>query len=109
MNRPFIIDRSDLDEVIVIRQDGTRGTRREELEKFGWMRTDVCLFNGASGKQYILNVGTNVHTDHGYVGDLWLLEILTPVERDELDGIATRMRQNALDHHFAAKLVVHNG
>ena len=98
-----IIDRSDLDEVVAIKPgpDGYKLTRRQSLEREGMPRTDIVLVNGTrSGKQYCLFV-----RPEGFAGDLWILDVLTDEEHDEVQAIAKRVRQNALDFSPAYKLL----
>lgn len=97
-----INDRSNLDEVVCIKRDGTRVTLREDLATNMHRRTDIVLFNGTrSGHEYTLHV-----TADGFAGDLWILDMLTDQEWQEVAGIAHRMRTNALETTFGYKLLV---
>lgn len=103
-----IFDRSNLDEVIGW-QDGKNITRREDLA-VSFPRSDVAMINferecsecGHHTKLvqkclYVANVG--------YCGDIEVLNHLSPEQRVELDGIAERMRQNAIDFPLASKYI----
>jgi hypothetical protein len=105
----FINDRSNLDEVVSIYPKGSKDypeghktTRREELMKGGLPRADIVLFSGCrSEKQYCLYV-----TTEGFTGDMWILDVLTDEEYEQVQVIAGKMRQNALEYLPAGKLIV---
>lgn len=107
----MIIDRSNLDERIAYKPSTKEEiTRRQELETGFCARADVLLATQAVNcptcnhdtltKQYLLYV-----TATGFCGDLELLDVITAEEREKLEGIAKRMRQNAIDFPPAAKLL----
>jgi len=111
----FINDRSDLDEVIALIPVGhpanntgkcVQVTRREDLERqFNaghYPRRDVVLINGTHSKrQYVLEVKEG----DGFVGDMWILDILSEHQFMTLMGIGQRMRQNAKDFAPAMLLI----
>jgi hypothetical protein len=99
-----IIDRSDLDEIVSYNPDTKRRmTRLEDLQETPsrYHRRDIVLINCTRyDKQYILEV-----TKTGFSGDLWILDILSDREHDEVISIANRMRRNASKHPVAAALI----
>lgn len=96
-----VIDRSNLNEVVSIGFDGTKTTRRQQLERGDWMRTDVVLINGTRGdNQYLLFV-----TATGFTGDMWILDILSDHDHAQLQSIAAKMRENATEFPPAAYLI----
>jgi hypothetical protein len=105
MGGPIIIDRSNLNDIVCIvpAKDGLPArslTRLQDLQEPGYHRCDVMLYNGRT-EQAALYV-----TKNGFCGDMWLLEVITDAEYAELQGIAQRMRQNAIAFSPAAKLIV---
>lgn len=106
--RPLIhiIDRSNLDEIVAIRPaDGENPreefTRAQQLARHSYHRADVVLVNCTrTGAEYTLYV-----TKNGYSGDMWILDILTDEEYEELERIAHKMRRNAIEYPPAAKLL----
>ena len=102
MHYTHIIDRSDLDEVLCY--DPVRKvsyTRREELERRDWHRSDIVLVNGTrSGREYALYV-----SETGFSGDLWILDMLTDEQYAEVNEIAGRMRHNARNFAPASKYI----
>jgi hypothetical protein len=101
-----IFDRSNLDEVVAIKpgNPSQNVTRRMDLERGvargGWYgRRDVVLMNGTnSGREYVLEVAEDPEVNGcGFVGDLFLLDVISEIELGLLRGYADRMRQNARD------------
>lgn len=100
-----INDRSDLDEVVAVTtKDGRKITRRMDLVAWtGCHRTDIVLINGTrTGLEHYLSV-----TKDGFAGQLWILDILTDTQYEEVMRIAAKMRQNAIDFPPAGKLLAH--
>lgn len=101
-----INDRSDLNEVVAIGRDETgkytvKKTRLQELRNGGYPRTDVVLMNATnSGREYTLHVSKD-----GFIGDLFLLDVISEEQHFKLMAIANRMRKNAEDFVAARKLV----
>lgn len=97
-----INDRSNLDEVVSFHPATKhRTTRREDLEKRDFHRTDVVLINGTrNNKEYCLFV-----TYNGFSGDIWILDILNEEQFEQVQEIARRMRWNAEDFEPARKLI----
>ncbi len=99
-----IIDRGNLDDIVAYQPKTKRNiTRREDLEEHpvGHPRADIVLINGTrNDKQYCLYV---THT--GYTGDLFILDFLTDKEFEQVEDIARRMRQNAIDFEPAERLI----
>lgn len=111
-NQIFINDRSNLDEVVAIIPVGHKDnatakaiqvTRREDLARSysRYRRRDVVLWTGRSGRQYSLEVN---HLGN-LVGDLFLLEMLSDAQYNELRRIATQMALNARDFGPAYQLL----
>jgi hypothetical protein len=99
-----IFDRSDLNEIIALKPLPNGGclkiTRHEDLKE-GCPRNDVVLVNCTrNNKQYCVYV-----TPTGYSGDLFVLEFLSDEQYNNLEGIAERMRANALNYEPAKKLI----
>lgn len=97
-----IFDRSNLDEIVMYNPKERRNvSRREDLTSHQYHRSDVVLLNCTrSGREYSLHV-----TETGFAGDLWILDILTDVDHEEVTRIARRMRQNALEYPPASRLL----
>lgn len=96
-----INDRSNLDGVVARRISGPI-TRREDLAESHGHRTDVVLINGTrSGSEYSLSVGWQ-----GFKGDLWILDILTHEQYEQVQAIAKQMRLNAAHYPPAWKLLL---
>lgn len=106
----FINDRSKLDDIVALVPTDAgpmeRLTRLQDLERqfarFGdraFPRKDVVLVNGRT-KQFTVDVGPD-----GFVGDVWLLEILSPEQFAEVMAIADRMRANASEHEVCSLLI----
>lgn len=101
----FINDRSDLDAIIAINPKAPEGerqiTRRQELLDGRHLRNDVVLLSGTrTERQYALYV-----TPTGYEGDVWILDVLSDAQYAEVEGIAERMRKNALEFPPASTLL----
>ena len=99
-----IIDRSDLDEVVAIRFDGDKRievTRRESLIEATMPRADIVLINCTrNNREYVLYA-----RKEGFAGDLWILDILTDEQHEQVQAIAARMRKNAEEFAPAWKLI----
>jgi hypothetical protein len=98
-----IIDRSGLDDIVKITKDGRRVSRIEDLEERDFHRTDIVLLNDTrSGKEYVIHIRKN----GTFAGDMWILDVLTDHEYDEVLMIRERMIFNANNHEAAMKLLV---
>lgn len=101
-----IIDRSDLNQTVSVRpaapgRVAKTTTLREELETREFHRADIVLFNGTrSGKEYCIYV-----TPTGFMGDMWILDVLSNEEYLQVQEIAAQMRQNVQDCPPAGKLL----
>lgn len=111
MNHIFINDRSDLDEIVCIIPRGHKNnqtdadikvTRREDLQRWSCPRADIVLWTGRSGQQFALYATPNGHV----TGDLFILELLSEAQYNEVMAIAQRMARNAEEFEPAAKLLV---
>lgn len=107
----FINDRSNLDEVVCIIPRGhvdnktdraVSVTRREDLKRRPFIfRKDIVFVRTPRGGQFFLEACEN----GGVTGHLWLLEILTPEQYDEVFRIAHRMARNVDECPDALKLL----
>lgn len=106
----FIHDRSNLDQIVYIIPVGhprnttdqaIQVTRREDLKTVAAVRRDIVLINGTRNRtQYVLEV-----TKYGFIGALWILDILSDEQFAEVNRIADAMRTNALNYEPAQKLI----
>ena len=59
------------------------------------------LINGTnSGREYTLHV-----TEDGFSGPVWILDMLSAAQLDDLKGIACRMRENARQYPACQRLL----
>jgi hypothetical protein len=108
----FINDRSDLNEVVAVIPSThptnatglpQRVTRRMDLDRDWHGRRDVVFINGTRSKrEYFLEV-----TPTGFIGDLWVLDVLTEEQHTKLMLIALKMRENAAAWKPAEQLLNH--
>jgi hypothetical protein len=97
-----INDRSDLEQQVSYNPKNRQfRTLRQELEASSYHRNDIVLVNCTrTGRQYTLHV-----TGTGYAGDLFVLDFLNDEQHAQVEGIAARMRQNAVDFPPAVALL----
>jgi len=108
--KPFIFDRSRLDETACIIPVGHKDnpgteaifqTYHEWLARTTVSRTDIVFWTGRNGRQYFLEACA----DGGVTGDIFLLDLLTDDQVDEVFKIAGRMADNAARFDYCKQLV----
>ena len=113
MSNMHIFDRSNLDENVMWSKERGHMTRRDCLETYGSHRRDIVLVNTDSpctcthcGDPHTRNVQTFLEvTPTGFSGTVEILDTLTPEQYLQVQGIASRMRENAISYPPAAKLL----
>lgn len=102
-----IIDRTDLEQVVVITANGEKLTRRQDIarmiEKHGYWfgRIDIALINGRNGTQFAIEP----KADGTLIGNEVALSLLEQDEYDRLVDIAKRTADLAKRDPIAKWLV----
>jgi len=113
MSNMHIFDRSNLDENVAWSKEKGNITRRDCLEAYDTHRRDIVLVNTDApctcthcGDLHTRNVQTFLEvTPKGFAGMVEILDTLSPEQYFQVQGIAERMRVNAISYPPAAKLL----